>query len=84
MVDIKSVATEKMIYLNDREIPVIEDSLTAAEMLEKAGFSPTEYVLYPVSDGSVHNSERKGKPLKDKQRMKVENGARMVAVLEPH
>ncbi len=55
MVDIKSAATEKMIYVNDREIPVIEDSLTASEMLEKAGFSPMEYVLYPVSDGSSHN-----------------------------
>ena len=35
MIDIKSVATEKMIYVNDREIPIIEDSLTAAEMLKQ-------------------------------------------------
>jgi sulfur carrier protein ThiS len=84
MIDIKSVATEKMIYVNDREIPIIEDSLTAAEMLEKAGFSPTEYVLYTVSDGNGRNIERKRKPLKDSQRVKIENGARLFAALEPH
>ncbi len=84
MIDIKSVATEKMIYVNDREIPIIEDSLTAEEMLEKAGFSPTEYVLYPVSHGNGRNIERKRKPLKDSQRVKIENGARLLAALEPH
>lgn len=79
MVDITSVAREKMVFVNDKEIPIIEDSLTQDEILERAGFAPTEYLLY-----TLDTKNGKEKPAMAKKTLKIENGMRMQAALKPH
>jgi hypothetical protein len=72
MVDLTRVTREKMVFVNDKEIPIIEDSLSAAEILERAGFAPTEYILY------FSNSRRS---MNVDKTLKIENGMKMEAVL---
>lgn len=45
MVDLPSVLNEKMVHVNDRDIPIMEDVLPAREILERAGFVPGEFEL---------------------------------------
>lgn len=78
MVDITSVAREKMVFVNDKEIPIIEDSLSADEILERAGFAPTEYLLY-----TLDRKTSEEKPTIAKKTLKIENGMRVEAVLKP-
>ncbi|AIC16063.1 hypothetical protein [Nitrososphaera viennensis] len=76
MVDLTRVTKEKMVFVNGKETPIIEESLTAEEVLERAGFAPTEYALYFSNDS-------KEKPVKDdKKILKIENGMKLEAVLK--
>jgi hypothetical protein len=68
----------RAVFVNDKELPIIEESLTAAEMLEGTSFSPTEYTLY-FSD----SNNKKGTPVKDGMILKIENNMKMDAVLKP-
>ncbi|HVX02697.1 MAG TPA: hypothetical protein VHA09_06050 [Nitrososphaera sp.] len=77
MVDITSVAREKMVFVNDKEIPVIEESLSTDELLERAGFAPTEYLLY-----TLDTKNGKEKPVMAKKTLKIENGMRMRVMLK--
>lgn len=72
-----TVQNEKMIYINDRAFPIIEDTLTAREILERTGFAPNEYTLYVVAS----DENAKTKPLKVKEKLQIKNNMKLNAVL---
>ena len=48
--EISKAQNERMIYINERGFPVIENSLSGEKLLEMAGFAANEYNLYLVYD----------------------------------
>lgn len=73
------VQNEKMVYINDRGIPIVEDSLTTREIMERAGFLPGEYLLYLSSD----QKEPQGKPLKEDQKVQIKNNMHLLVAFKP-
>ena len=71
-----TVQNEKMIYINDRAFPIIEDKLTAREILERTGFAPNEYTLYLIATENA-----KAKPLKEGDRLQIKNDMKLNAIL---
>ena len=72
-----TVQYEKMVHVNDKDIPIAEDSLSASEIMERAGFAPSEYVLY---ESTGEGSEEL--PLDKVQTVEIKNNMRLHAVLE--
>jgi hypothetical protein len=69
MADITGDANSKRVFVSYKEILVSEDSLTAAEILTKAGFNPAAYELSLSDTGERMNYDRE---LKIKDGMKME------------
>lgn len=74
MVDLPSVQNEKMVHVNDRDIPIMEDMLQASEILERAGFVPSEFEL---------RIPEKGKRVKENEKVRIKNNMRLDAILKP-
>lgn len=74
MVDLPSVQNEKMVHVNDRDIPIMEDMLQASEILERAGFVPSEFEL---------RIPERGKRVKENEKVRIENNMRLDAILKP-
>lgn len=72
------VQNEKMVYINDRSIPIAEDSLTAREIMERAGYLPSEYLLYLSSERGPQ-----GKPLKEGQKVQIRNNMHLTVAFKP-
>ena len=70
---------EKLIFVNDRGIPVEEDFLTSRQILETAGFIPEQYNLYLKTD----NSPNDYRGVDDKTPIEVQNGLEFRAVPKP-
>jgi len=75
MVDLPSVQNEKMVHVNDRNVPIIEDVLPAKEILERAGFVPGEFELRMPAE--------EGKRVKEDEQVRIENNMRLDTVLKP-
>lgn len=74
-----TVQYEKMVYVDDKGIPIAEDSLTAQQIMERAGFASDQYMLYvsPAQQGS------KGKPLKEDQKVQIKNNMQLQVIFKP-
>jgi hypothetical protein len=70
---------EKMIYVNDKMIPVDNDFLTSKQILEVAGFAPEQYSLY-IQTGERPNDYQ---GLEDKAPIEIQNGLQFRAVPKP-
>jgi hypothetical protein len=73
------VQNEKMVYVNDIGMPILEESLPAGEVLERAGFAPSEYLLR-ITQSETGSKER---VLKAEQLLEIRNNMRATAVLKP-
>ena len=70
---------EKMIYVNDKMIPVDNDFLTSKQILEAAGFAPEQYSLY-IQTGETPNDYQ---GVEDKTPIGIQNGLQFRAVPKP-
>ena len=70
---------EKMIYVNDKMIPVDNDFLTSKQILEAAGFVAEQYSLY-VQTGKTPNDYH---GVEDKTPIEIQNGLQFRAVPKP-
>jgi hypothetical protein len=70
---------EKMIYVNDKMIPVDNDFLTSKQILEAAGFAPEQYNLY-IQSGKTSNDYH---IIEDKAPVEIQNGLQFRAVPKP-
>jgi hypothetical protein len=70
---------EKMIYVNDKMIPVDNDFLTSKQILEVAGFAPEQYRLY-IQTGKTPNDYQ---GVEDKAPIEIQNGLQFRAVPKP-
>jgi hypothetical protein len=70
---------EKMIYVNDKMIPVDNDFLTSKQILEVAGFAPEQYRLY-IQTGKMPNDYQ---GVEDKAPIEIQNGLQFRAVPKP-
>jgi hypothetical protein len=70
---------EKMIYVNDKMIPVDNDFLTSNQILETAGFAPEQYSLY-IQTGKTPNDYH---GVEDKTPVEIQNGLQFRAVPKP-
>jgi hypothetical protein len=75
--DISKVQEEKMIYINERGLPIDQDVLRGEEILEVGGFAPNEYDLYLLQDAN------KTKQIENRETIKIRNGLRFNAILKP-
>ncbi|MDQ3852920.1 MAG: hypothetical protein M3299_08815 [Thermoproteota archaeon] len=71
---------EKMIYVNDKMIPVDNDFLTSRQILEIAGFAPEQYSLY-IQTGKTPNDYHGVE--EDKTPIEIQNGLQFRAVPKP-
>jgi hypothetical protein len=70
---------EKMIYVNDRMIPIENDFLTSKQILVAAGFVPEQYSLY-LKTG---NTPKDHTEVTDKTPIEIQNGLHFRAVPKP-
>jgi len=70
---------EKLIYVNDKMMPVDNDFLTSKQILEAAGFAPEQYSLY-VHTGKTPNDYH---GVEDKTPIEIQNGLQFRAVPKP-
>lgn len=70
---------EKMIYVNDKMIPIENDFLTSKQILEAAGFVPEQYSLY-IHTGKTPNDYH---GVEDKAPIEIQNGLQFRAVPKP-
>ena len=66
---------EKIIFVNKKQIRVIEDKLTGRQILEKAEYDPTQYDLYLVHG---QNSQK----IELDQVVEIKNGLHFNAILK--
>ena len=70
MADIKGGLNPKRVFVSNKEISVSEDSLTAAEILTRAGFGPAAFALSFSDTGERINYHRELR-IKDGMKMEV-------------
>lgn len=70
---------EKMIYVNDKMIPIENDFLTSKQILETAGFVPEQYSLY-IQTGKTPNDYQ---GVEDETPIEIQNGLQFRAVPKP-
>jgi hypothetical protein len=74
--EISKAQKERMVYINDRAFPVIENSLSGSKLLEMAGFAANEYNLYII------HGQNKAQEIKPTDNIEIQNGLRFNAVLK--
>ncbi|HEY9406149.1 MAG TPA: hypothetical protein VIP53_01735 [Nitrososphaera sp.] len=80
-----AVQKEKLVYVNDRRIPIAEESLTAKELMGRAGYAPDRHTLY-VSPGTraVEKEDSKiGKPVNEEQKVQIKKQYKINIILKP-
>lgn len=66
---------EKVIFVNKKQIKVVEDVLTGRQILEKAGYSVDQYDLFLVHGQS-------SKKIEPDEKVEIKNGMHFNAILK--
>ena len=61
MMELTKIERENKVYVNEKAIVLDRDTITAAELLELAGFSSLVYDIYLVPKEESTNNKRKKK-----------------------
>ena len=84
MIEFTKVERENKVYVNEKAIVLDRDTITAAKLLEQAGFSSLVYDIYlvPKEESTNNKRKKKNKPLVENDRIKMETGMHFTAVLK--
>ena len=84
MIEFTKVERENKVYVNEKAIVLDRDTITAAELLEQAGFSSLVYDIYlvPKEESTNNKRKKKNKPLVENDQIKMETGMHFNAVLK--
>lgn len=86
MIEFTQVERENKVYVNENAIVLDRNTITAAELLELAGFSSLVYDIYLAPKEESNNNKRKkkvnNKPLAENNQIKMETGMHFNAVLK--
>ncbi|MCE7736979.1 MAG: hypothetical protein GPJ54_18990 [Candidatus Heimdallarchaeota archaeon] len=66
---------DKVIFVNKKQIKIEEDELTGKQILEKAGYDPTQYDLFLINGQSSQKIE-------SDQTVEIKNGQHFNAILK--